>query len=105
MKYNVEYKKEIPKGFIGMNYKASKSLHIPFHHKHPEHTIEVKKSLPKKVRLHTIRHEEAESYFERVKHYSYEKAHRLALKYEKIEIPFPRTKIKEILKRAGIIKR
>lgn len=101
MKEKIEYRKEISKGYIGMNKFAAKSLHIPFNHN--EHTIEIKKDLPKKIRVHTIRHEEAEIYYMKNKHLSYKKAHQKALKFEKKEVPFPKTNIKQKLKRMGFV--
>lgn len=97
MKEKIEYRKKIEKGYIGMNKFAAKSLHIPF--KHNEHTIEIKKDLPKKVRVHTIRHEEAEEYYMKNKHYSYHQAHKKALEFEKLNKPFPKTHIKQKLKK------
>lgn len=77
----VEYKKNMPKGYIGMNKYASKSLHIPYHHK--ANMIEIDKGLSKKMKHKTYEHEKAEIYFMKEKHLPYEKAHRKALKYEK----------------------
>ena len=88
-------------GFIGMNKFASKSHKIPYKHKHPEHTIEVYKNLPKQTRLHTIHHEEMEEYLMKNRHFSYQKAHKIALKFEKLNKPFPKTNTKAKLKEMG----
>jgi hypothetical protein len=69
-----------------MNKPASESHHLPFHHK--ANVIEVYWNLPKKTRVETIRHEMAEAYLMGKKHYSYPKAHKLALKFEKMGVPF-----------------
>ena len=92
-------------GYIGMNKFAAKSLHFPFKHKHPEHTIEVKDGLSKNLRLRTIRHEQAESYFMKNRKYNYKKADALAQKFEKEHRPFPKKDTKRILKRIGFIKK
>lgn len=111
MKYKIETKKYIEGNYIGMNSFASKSTQhyhhkkIPFNHKHPEHIIEIKKDLPKKVRLDTIHHEESEEYLMKNKHYPYHKAHKMALKYEKLNKPFPTKNIKSNLIKMGFLKR
>jgi hypothetical protein len=107
MKYQIQYKKKIPKGFIGMNFLASKSrtINIPYNHKHPFHTIEIKKGLSKGVRLNTEHHEFCEQYFEKTKHYPYHKSHKLALKFELLGKPFPTYNIKENLTKMGFLKR
>lgn len=106
-KYEVEKltKKSEKAGYIGMNRFAAKSLRLPFKHKHPEHTIEVAEGLDKDLRMRTIRHEETEEYFMKNKHYSYKKAHKLALKFERKHMPFPRKNTKNVLKKIGLIKR
>ncbi len=113
MKYQLDYKKKKikPGGYIGMNFFAAKSTEhyhhkkIPFRHRHPEHILEVYKKVPKHVRLDTIRHEECEEYFMKNYHYDYHKAHKLALRFEKYNVPFPKRNIKEKLKEIGLIKK
>jgi hypothetical protein len=103
MKYKIEYvKKKMKGGYIGMNKQSAIAKNIPF--KHPEHTIEVFKKVPKKVRVHTIRHEQAENYLMRNLHYKYPFAHSLALKFEKVGKPFPKRDIKKKLIKWGILK-
>jgi hypothetical protein len=99
MKPQIQYiEKKEKYGFIGMNKRASKAHKIKWKHKkHPEHTIEVYSGVPKGVRVYTIRHEEMEEYLMRVKHYSYQKAHKIALRFEKLNKPFPKSHIKENL--------
>jgi len=105
MKYKIEYvKRKLKNGYIGMNKQASAKLKVPFKHKHPEHTIVIYKNEPKKVRVHTIRHEKIEEYLIRNKHYSYHKAHHLALKFEQLDKPFPRKDIKRKLIKWGILR-
>jgi hypothetical protein len=102
MKQKIQYiEKKEKYGFIGMNKKAAKSHNIPYKHKSPEHTIEIYKKVPKDVRVTTIRHEEMEEYLMRVKHYSYSKAHKIALRFEKLNKPFPKSRIKQNLNRMG----
>ena len=102
MKYQIDYKnKKIKYGFIGMNKFAAKVHGILYKHKHPEHVLEIYKKVPKKVRLHTIHHEMAEEYYMKNRKYSYSKAHKIALKFEKLNKPFPRTNIKRKLKEMG----
>lgn len=102
MKTNIEYiKKKTKYGFIGMNNDAAKSHHIPYKHKHPEHTILVYRNVPKDVRVNTIRHEEMERYLMHKKHYDYKHAHKLALKFEDLKRPFPSSNIKQRLKQMG----
>lgn len=103
MKTKIEYIKHKTKyGFIGMNADAAHSHSINWNHKkHPEHTIEIYKNVPKKIRVHTIRHEEMEQYLMHNKHYSYHKAHNLALKFEKLNKPFPKNNIKRNLIKIG----
>lgn len=108
--FKIETKNNIPKGYIGMNKLAAKAHKIPFNHN--ENVIEIKKGLPKKVRKHTIAHEEAEVYKMKQlikKGYSAKKAYKeahynFALPYEKLEKRFPTEKIKQILKKAGVVK-
>lgn len=103
MKYKVDYQDKKEKfAFIGMNNRAAKAHGIAFKHKSPEHTIEVYKGVPKSVRLHTLHHEEMEEYQMRVRHLPYHNAHKIALKFENLEKPFPKTKIKEKLKKWGV---
>lgn len=106
MKYKIEYKKKKDKfGFIGMNEFASESHNIKWKHKNPEHIIEIYDKVPKKVRLDTIHHEEYERYrmdeLER-KGISPKKAyhisHEEALRFEKLNRPFPQKNIKRKLK-------
>jgi hypothetical protein len=105
MKYEIEEEGKKEKfGFIGMNKFAAKAHGIKWPEKHSEHLIRVYKKVPKSVRLHTIRHEECEEYFMKNYHYNYQKAHQLALKFEKYEIPFPKKDIKEKLIKIGLIK-
>ena len=106
-KYKVEKlsKESAKAGYIGMNKFAAKSLHLPFKHKHPEHTIEVEEKLPRSMRLRTIHHEETEEYFMKNKHYNYKKADALALKFEKEHMPFPGKNTKKILKKIGFVKK
>ncbi len=106
MKYEIEEKKKKEKyGFIGMNAFAAKAHGIKWARKHPEHLIKIYKKVPKNVRLHTIRHEECEEYFMKNYHYSYTKAHQLALRFEKYEKPFPKKNIRKELEKMGLIKR
>jgi len=100
MKYTINYKnKKMKYGFIGMNKFASDAHDMEYKHKHPEHTIEVYKKVPKKVRLDTIHHEEMEEYLMKNRHFSYHKAHAIALRFEKLNKPFPKKNIKAILKK------
>jgi len=102
MRYQIEYKdKKTKYGFIGMNKFAALAHKILYKHKHPEHVLEIYGKVPKKVRLHTIRHEMAEEYFMKNKKYPYKKAHKLALKFEELNKPFPKTNIKRKLKEMG----
>ena len=101
MKTKIEYvKKKLKYGFIGMNKNAAKVHHIPYKHKQPEHTIIVYKKVSKPVRVATIRHEEMERYLMK-KHLSYKKAHYNALRFENLNKPFPKTNIKQKLKKMG----
>ena len=105
MKYEIEEEKKKEKyGFIGMNIFAARAHGIKWPKKHAEHLIRVYKKVPKSVRLHTIRHEECEEYFMKNYHYPYQKAHQLALRFEKYEKPFPKTNIKKKLEKKGLIK-
>jgi hypothetical protein len=103
MKTKIEYIKHKTKyGFIGMNKNTANKKNINWNHKkHPSHIIEVYHDVPKSVRVHTIRHEECEQYLMKNKHYSYKKAHALALKFEKLNKPFPSTNIKRRLIKMG----
>ena len=98
-------KKSKKAGYIGMNAFAAKALHLPFRHRHPEHTIEVDPALDNKWRTRTIHHEETEEYFMKNRHYPYRRAHRLANKFEWKRMPFPSKNIKRILKKIGLVKR
>jgi hypothetical protein len=103
MKTNIEYiKKKIKGGYIGMNLEASKQLHLPYKHKHPEHTILVYHDVPKDVRVATIRHEEAERYAVRCLHKNRKNSHNFALKFENKNKPFPQNDIKRKLKQMGV---
>jgi len=83
MKYKIEYiKKKTKYGFIGMNAEAAKEWHIPFKHRHPEHTLIIYKKVPHDVRITTIKHEEIEEHLIKNKHMHYHPAHDIALKYE-----------------------
>ena len=105
MKYKYQYKNKIAKGYIGDNVFAAKAHNIKFHHKCPEHTMEILKGLPKRVRLNTEHHEPAETY--RIKQLiklgytpkqAYHIAHyHFALPFEKLNRPFPKTNIKRTL--------
>lgn len=103
MKTQIQYvnKKIKPGNWIGMNVNASKKLHVPFKHKHPEHTIEIYRRMPKDVRVATEHHEEMESYLMNSKHYKYPKAHNVALRFENMDKPFPKKNIKENLDKMG----
>lgn len=106
MKFHIEYVKNIPgaKPYVGMNAKAAQELKVPFHHKHPEHTIVILKKQFPNERKSTIRHEETEEYLMRVKHMHYRpasskrSAHHWALQYEKLKKPFSVKAIKKLLK-------
>jgi len=98
-KIHIKYKKEIPRGFIGMNKEASGHCKVKWNNNN--HTIEIKKGLSKGVRKTTIAHEKCELYLMKNKNYNYKKAHNLALKFEKLEIPFPNSNITRKLKRVG----
>lgn len=82
MKFKIkQVAKKIKGGYIGMNYYAAKSHHIPYKHKKKE--ILVYSHLGKKTKLDTIHHEEIESYLMKNKHMRYHKAHKIALRNEK----------------------
>lgn len=100
MKFKIQYiNKKTKNGFIGVNESAHKHCKTEWNHKkHPEHTIEVYKNVPKNVRLATIHHEEMEKYLMNTKHQRYKKAHYNALRFENLDIPFPSTNIKQKLK-------
>lgn len=107
MRYKIEYvKKEIPgaKGYLGMNQKAAKELHIPFHHKHPAHTVVILKKQSPKMLKSTEVHEEVENYLMRIKHLHYHpatskhSAHHIALQYEKLHKPFSIQRVNGLLK-------
>ena len=104
MKDKIEYSnKKFKGGYIGMNEEAAKQLHIPFKHKHPEHTIEIYHKLPHDVRYTTIRHEEAEEYFVKNLHKNRQQSHAMALRFENRKVPFPKTNIKYNLKKMGFL--
>lgn len=100
MKTQIQYiDKKTKFGFIGMNDNAAKRHNVEWNHKkHPEHTIEVYKNVPKDVRLATIHHEEMEKYLMNTKHQRYKRAHKNALRFENLGIPFPSSNIKNKLK-------
>lgn len=100
MKTKIEYiDKKTKFGFIGMNREAAKEHHIKWNHKkHPEETIEIYKHMPKDVKIATLHHEQMERYLMKNKHFSYHKAHKNALRFENLDIPFPSTNIKKRLK-------
>lgn len=78
--FRVRLVKRIPKGYVGMNYYAARSLRIPF--PYPKKTILVRRDLGKRARERTILHEKVE--YELMKRgLSYRKAHKIALKAEK----------------------
>lgn len=103
MKFQIQYiNKKKKYGFIGMNDSSHKHCKVEWNHKkHPEHTIEVYKKLPKEVRVATIRHEMCEKYLENTKHQGYHQAHANALRFEELDKPFPTDRIKERLKKMG----
>lgn len=106
MKYKVQYvKNKLRGGYIGLNYGASKQLHIPFKHKHPKHTILIYHNIPHNVRQTTIAHEKAESYAIKCLKMNREKSHKLALRFETLGKPFPTYNIKQNLTRMGFLKR
>lgn len=107
MKPKIQYiSKKKKGGYIGMNARASRSLKIEEHRrKHPEHTIQVYKKMSHKQKVNTIRHEEAEYYFMKNKHYSYKKAHQKAIEFEKLNIPFPKKNVKRELVKIGFIRK
>ena len=82
MKFKIEYKKHKmhPGGWIGMNAKAAKELHVPFHHKHKS-VVEIYSKVPKSVMHNTEKHEEIE-YLMMRKGLRYHPAHKIALKYK-----------------------
>lgn len=111
MKFKIEYvKKEIPgaKDYIGLNAEAAKELKLPFHHKHPEHTVVVVKNQNPSLRRATIHHEEVESYLIKNKHLHYKpatskcSAHHWALQYEKLKKPFSPERVNKLLKKKNI---
>jgi hypothetical protein len=112
MKVVIKYKKKIPYGYVGMNKLASKLHHISWKYKkHPEHIIEIKKGLPKKIRKHTENHEKYEIFRMKElikKGYSSKKAYHIAhpeaLKFEQLDKPFPRKDIKRKLIKWGILR-
>ena len=96
MKFKIEYKQnKIKGGYIGMNRLASKSHHIPWHHK-KENVIEIYSKVPKEVMKNTIKHEEIE-YSLMKKGMNYHKAHKNALKYES-----SKSRVKDILKKIKV---
>lgn len=104
MKYEIEEEAKKEKfGFIGMNVFAARAHGLKWTKKHPEHIIHVYKKVPKAVRLHTLRHEECEEYFMKNYHYNYQQAHKIALKFEDLEVPFPKKNIKKELMKLRII--
>lgn len=105
MNYEIEEEKKKEKfGFIGMNKFAAKAHGIGWPKKHGEHLIRIYKDVPHSVRLHTIRHEECEEYFMKNFHYNYQQAHKMALRFEKYEKPFPKKNARNELKKIGLIK-
>ena len=106
MNTKISYRKNVATPYwYGMNFSAAKSKKIKYNYKKPAHTILVKKDLPKNVRVNTIRHEQAEGYLMRVKKLPYSRAHKKALKFEKLEKPFPKKNIQRKLKSLGILKK
>jgi hypothetical protein len=103
MKTQIQYiNKKTKFGFIGMNDSASKTHNIKWNHKkHPEHTIEIYKNVPKDVRVATIAHEKMEKYLMNTQHQRYKRAHKNALRFEELDIPFPSTNIKQKLKQVN----
>ena len=107
MKFKIEYEKSIPGAtdYIGMNARAAALLKIPFKHKHPVHTIVVKKNQYPYNRKSTIVHEKVEEYLIKYKHMPYKpanskrSAHHWALQYEKIHKPFNIREVNKLLKK------
>lgn len=83
-------------GFIGMNKYAAKHIGVPFNH--PSNVVTVYKNLPKDVRTTTIHHEECERYLMKNKHYRYNRAHKVALRFEKLNKPFPDNNVQATLR-------
>ena len=82
MRYKIkEVKDKFPKGYIGMNDRAYKTL---YHKKYPysSKTVCVFGGLGKKARKHTLKHEMIENQLMRNKNMHYRTAHKYALKYE-----------------------
>ena len=102
MKYKIKYtQKKIKGGYIGMNSEAARQLKIPFKHKKPKHTIVIYDKLSKGVKRTTIEHEKAESYFVRALGMGRKKSHYNALRFEKLDKPFPQENIRRELKNMG----
>jgi hypothetical protein len=107
MKFIIQYKKKIPKGYIGSNAFASKAHNIPFNHKR-KNVIEIVKG------KYTSNHEKWEYYiFKYILNANtnmskikleklYQIAHRLALKLEKIQFP---KNPRQLLIQRGFIKK
>lgn len=69
------------RGYYGMNHEAGKELHIK--HTPPEGTIYVQKDLKGRMLKRTIAHEKTESYLMKHDHLKYNKAHKIAMKFER----------------------
>ena len=76
MKFKIVYVDNIPQGFIGMNYYASKELGIPFPHK--KNLIWILKGMPEGRTRRTINHEKTEATLMKMRKYPYHKAHIIA---------------------------
>ncbi len=101
MKTQIQYKKKkIKYGFIGMNFFAHYHCRVKWPHvKHPEEIIEIYKNMPKDLRYATIQHEKCERYLMKNKHFNYLRAHKNALRFEKLNKSFPAKNIKKRLER------
>jgi hypothetical protein len=89
MKYETQYiKKKLPYGYVGMNYYAAKAKRFKWPHS-KRNIIIIWEGLDSEAKFHTIQHEKLEMYLMKNKHYSYKKAHQLALKFEKKNEYFP----------------
>ena len=80
MKFKIKTVKNIPQGFIGLNYKAARSHNIKY--KYPKSTILLKRGLSHRIREHTLRHEKIELELMKMG-IPYHTAHGYALKHER----------------------
>ena len=100
--FKIQYTdKKFKYGYIGMNAYAAKHLKIPFNYKKPKSKIVIYRHLPKDVRVNTIRHERIEAYLMKNKHYSYPRAHKIALKFEELSRTFPEEQVLKKMKKLG----